>query len=329
MKKNIEISVIIPAYNSENTIERCLKSVCEQSLEEIEIIVIDDGSKDNTSKIVNKVALSDQRIRYIKKENGGVSSARNLGLEMAQGKYIAFLDSDDYVLPNIYTVMLSCMADNVDMVISGFKIVDNGNERTVRPSKQAVECKDWRSCFSETFTRYLWNTPWNKLFRHNKISHKFDINKHFGEDLKFILDYVSVGAGVQYCDEILYVNDTSNEKSLSKNWGNKICEECQNHLIIGNFLEKHSIPYDSAMSDYLLSALWVTVGKAITLRYGRSIVKKFVTFEDALRTQISNYKPQKLVNKITLAVVKQNYIVLNYLVLSMFGLMSECKNKRK
>ena len=91
------ISIIIPVYNCENTIERCIKSLCKQKFDDIEILVIDDGSNDNSGNIVKQLLNSDNRIKYIKKENGGVSSARNLGIEISNGKYIMFIDGDDWV----------------------------------------------------------------------------------------------------------------------------------------------------------------------------------------------------------------------------------------
>lgn len=328
MKDDIIVSVIIPAYNSEKTIERCLRSVCNQDLREIEILVIDDGSIDNTAEIVLKLALADDRVKYVKKDNGGVSSARNCGLEMARGRYIAFADSDDYVLPNTYTAMLKYMNDDVDLVISGFKVADSGVTKDVYPSKDAVECSDWKDFFSETFTHYLWNTPWNKLFRRDRVTHKFDHNKHLGEDLKFILEYISVGRRVRYCQELLYVNDLSNENSLSKNWLNKIIEEQENHLIIGNFIEKHGISYDAALSDYFISALWVTAGKAVISGIHKKQIFEFSHLSTNMKAQILKYKPQKIVNKGALAVLKINNSVLNYMVLTSLGLLSEYKNRR-
>lgn len=330
MKDDMEvcISVIIPAYNSGTTIARCLKSVCEQNLKNIEIIVVDDGSTDATSQIVSKFALLDDRIKYIKKNNGGVSSARNCALDVAKGEYIAFLDSDDYVLPDIYSTMLQYMDQDTDLLISGYKTMSNGFIVDICPSKQAVESIDWRDRFGETFTQFLWNTPWNKLFKRKKVLHKFDTKKHLGEDLKFVLDYVTAGSKVIYCPEALYVNDKSNENSLSKNWNNWLNEEWENDLLIGTFIERHGIPYTPELSDYFLSTLWVTAGKAAVFHCDRSKVFQFVTLTDKMKNQILHYNPKKLVNKITLSVLKRNCVILNYIVLTLFGMLSEYKNRK-
>lgn len=96
MNKNIKVSVIVPIYNAEEYIEECIISIINQTLNEIEIILVNDGTKDNSMKIIEKY-FDDKRVRVINKENGGLSSARNAGLKIAKGEYISFIDSDDYI----------------------------------------------------------------------------------------------------------------------------------------------------------------------------------------------------------------------------------------
>ena len=99
---NIKVSVIIPAYNTENQITKCLNSVLNQTLKEIEIIVIDDGSTDNTLELINNFKLTDSRITVISQENKKQGAARNRGIEIAKGEYIGFVDSDDYIDRDYY-----------------------------------------------------------------------------------------------------------------------------------------------------------------------------------------------------------------------------------
>ena len=91
------LSVIIPCYNCQNTIEKCINSILEQTIIDFEIIAVNDGSKDSTLSILKKMSERDKRIVVIDKENSGPSSARNTGLDIAQGEYIGFVDSDDYI----------------------------------------------------------------------------------------------------------------------------------------------------------------------------------------------------------------------------------------
>ena len=117
-----KVSVIVPVYNVEKYVEKCLKSLVNQTMQEIEIIVVDDGSKDGSKSIVdNYIKKYPDKIKYLYKENGGLSSARNFGIPYANGEYIAFLDSDDYVEPTMYEEMYKlAKKDNADMVECDF-----------------------------------------------------------------------------------------------------------------------------------------------------------------------------------------------------------------
>ena len=97
MNKNPKISIIVPVYNAEQYLRRCIDSILNQSFTDFELILIDDGSKDKSSDICDEYAAKDSRIKVYHKENGGVSSARNLGLDNANGEWIAFVDSDDFI----------------------------------------------------------------------------------------------------------------------------------------------------------------------------------------------------------------------------------------
>lgn len=104
-----KISVIVPVYNSIDCLERCVKSICGQTYSNLEILLIDDGSTDGTDKLCGKLASQDSRIRTYHKKNGGASSARNVGIQLASGEYLGFVDSDDYIEPDMYELMVSVM----------------------------------------------------------------------------------------------------------------------------------------------------------------------------------------------------------------------------
>ena len=115
----VKVSVIVPVYNVENYIEKCLDSLLNQTLDDIEIIVVNDGSTDNSANIIKEKYVN--KIVYLEKENGGLSDARNFGLPHAKGKYIAFLDSDDYIEPTMYEKMYSVAEkEEADMVECDF-----------------------------------------------------------------------------------------------------------------------------------------------------------------------------------------------------------------
>lgn len=118
MKK---ISVIVPVYNVEKYIEKCMRSIMEQTLEEIEIIIINDGSPDRSLDVINKLMKEDQRIQVITKKNGGLSSARNMGIKIATGKYIQHIDGDDWVEKDfLKSVYEFAEKENLDIVVSDY-----------------------------------------------------------------------------------------------------------------------------------------------------------------------------------------------------------------
>jgi len=114
------ISIVVPIYNTERYLSRCIESVLNQSFTDFELLLIDDGSTDGSGKICDAYAEKDNRIRVFHKENGGVSSARNLGLKEAQGEWICFVDSDDELMPNGLQIMVDGVSNEVDMVMAGY-----------------------------------------------------------------------------------------------------------------------------------------------------------------------------------------------------------------
>lgn len=113
------ISVIVPIYNTEPYLNKCIDSIIGQTYQDLEIILVDDGSTDRSGEICNAYEKTDKRVRVIHKRNGGASSARNAGLEIAKGKYIGFVDSDDYIAADMYESLIICLDDDVDIVTCG------------------------------------------------------------------------------------------------------------------------------------------------------------------------------------------------------------------
>ncbi|MDE6946071.1 MAG: glycosyltransferase, partial [Anaeroplasmataceae bacterium] len=109
------ISVIVPIYNTEPYLNRCIDSIIKQTYRNLEIILVNDGSTDRSGEICDAYEKADNRVKVIHKRNGGLSSARNSGLEILNGKYIGFVDSDDYIAADMYETLLACMDDDVDI----------------------------------------------------------------------------------------------------------------------------------------------------------------------------------------------------------------------
>ena len=214
------LSVIIPAYNVEKYIERCINSVLNQYLKNIEIIIIDDGSKDKTSDICLKISENNKNIIYKKVQNGGCSAARNLGISMAKGKYIAFLDSDDWVDSDMYINMIEEAEKNqADIVICGFKKLDENKNllSTVKIPKRNNK-NEYIDCTTEWFA-----SPCNKIYKRDlleKNNIRFLLNIYTGEDMFFNFISFFYSKNIISLDEPYY-NYFMNQNSVSNNYKNR------------------------------------------------------------------------------------------------------------
>lgn len=208
------ISVIVPTYNAETYIDRCISSIVSQSYENLEIILINDGSTDSSYSICKEWLKKDQRIVLLDKENAGVSAARNAGLEIAKGDYIVFLDSDDYMLPNmcqaLYCELISRDADCV--VCSILEPNDNvwGCSSDINYTSLDALKKDYVALQQTE----LLSPCWNKIYKKSLIKSYFPEDMSFGEDLVFCLDYLKQCKQLSFIQDTLIFHEKENEKSL-------------------------------------------------------------------------------------------------------------------
>lgn len=183
------ISVIIPAYNAGAFIENCIETILKQTYQCFEIIVVNDGSTDNTLELLEKCAKKDSRVKVISQKNGGVSAARNTALKHAVGEFITYVDADDTMPENALENMLSLMADDVDMVVCSHNEIRIG--KTPHIEKEHIYTKqDICDNFIE-FDSVVW-WPWGKLIRRSIIADNgltYDTSITFGEDHIFNILY--------------------------------------------------------------------------------------------------------------------------------------------
>ena len=180
------ISIIIPCFNAEKTLEKCLESVVQQSYANLEIIIIDDGSTDETSLIYNKFQSNDERILVLKQQNSGVSKARNTGVKAATGDYICFVDSDDWAELNYCSELYSLLVgENADISIVEASYEDeNGNMLCSKPTSEEKIFDGNRALVLLLEDREIQSHPWGKLFKADLLK-----NVHFPENLKCFEDY--------------------------------------------------------------------------------------------------------------------------------------------
>lgn len=209
-----KISVIVPVYKTEDKLNRCVDSILNQTFTDFELILVDDGSPDNSPAICDDYATKDNRVVVIHKENGGVSSARNEGLKNAQGEFIAFIDSDDYIEKEYLSTLLSYQQKiNADLVMCNYNLF-KGNKTDYVSHGFSVGQVLKGELFKKTiYTKIAkcdtagYFGPTNKLFRRALIVENditFDESMSFGEDMLFIMDYLNVINSVIFTDKPLY-----------------------------------------------------------------------------------------------------------------------------
>ncbi|MDY4576876.1 MAG: glycosyltransferase family 2 protein [Anaerobutyricum hallii] len=182
------ISVIIPIYNAANCIDRCLDSLIKQTIfDDLEIILVNDGSTDNTSVILQKIAAGFENIKIINVENGGVSRARNIGLSNANGDFISFVDADDYLDLDFYELLLKEITKGYDIVCCGFFAEYENGTTIIRAAQEIEVLINDKAMYSYLLGHKVDPNVWNKLFRKELLKDTyFDSKYKIAEDKYFI-----------------------------------------------------------------------------------------------------------------------------------------------
>ena len=226
----MKYSVIIPVYNSEKTIKRCIESIALQNRGDVEIIIINDGSTDESDNICRALQNEHSNLIYIQKENGGVSSARNEGLSAANGEFVMFVDSDDYIDEKSFEIIDKYTKSNADFYQFGFSIVAN---KIVKETREFSECvaessKEKEAFISEGVVTRSINSPWAKIFRREIIEEKnlrFCEELSTGEDLTFVFTFLLYTKKIERLTDKIYFADIGNEESLSRRYREKLSEQ--------------------------------------------------------------------------------------------------------
>lgn len=219
------ISAIIPVYNSEEYLEECIKSLINQSLKEIEMIFINDGSRDNSLSILEKYKKIDKRIKIINQSNSGPSNARNRGLQIAKGEYISFIDSDDWIDINMYKEMYSiAQSENADIVISDMiKYYSKEDYKYVKELNLPQGLYTGEIIIEKIVSKYFKNSLCNsmadKIFKSDIIREHsicLDESLYYAEDWKFNVDFLKYTNRAYYMNKAFYYYRRNYESSSCK-----------------------------------------------------------------------------------------------------------------
>lgn len=328
------LSIIVPVYNGENFIEDCIDSIINQTLKDIEILIINDGSKDNTLNIIESIAKSDSRIKILNQKNSGVSAARNNGISKSRGKYITFVDADDYIDKTMYEKMYKKAEEfNSDIVICNVNDVLNGNKKVSLNLNEGII--DIRKLTESEFlsNEYfkLGTAVWHKIFKSNLIKEnkiKFiNYSEVASEDTLFNYEAM-LKAKRLYCIEEALYDYKINENSLTKSKSAKenMIKRCMNTVnIMSDFLSKNKIEGENFI-DYItywefINALsYVDELKVKLLVNSIKEYSKISTFNKAIKKiALSSELDKYFINH------KGSYSIINKFFDKVFSLLCLCK----
>lgn len=211
------ISVIVPVYNVERYLHKCVDSILAQTLKDFELILVDDGSPDGCGAICEEYVVKDSRVKVIHKPNGGVSSARNTGIEVAQGKWLCFVDGDDYI-DATYLEDFGVNYTDADLYMQGYRKVKNENILT-EYSFIGLESSEIEVVLAYSETHYIINSPCFKLYKNVLVKEnnlRFDQSVSYGEDHLFSLLYANHISSISYSKTVGYNYFVTDTESLTQ-----------------------------------------------------------------------------------------------------------------
>lgn len=243
-----KISIIVPVYKAEKYLHKCLDSIKQQTFTDWECILVDDGSPDSSGKICDDYVYKDSRFRVIHKKNGGVSYARNSGLDNACGEYICFVDSDDYIETD-YLSNFGCDS-NMDLYVQGAFFVTEERQRKVKLEQTNLfELPDIAAKVTSIMPYspkgFVLRAPWSKLYKSCLVGNlRFDTTVSFSEDYIFNVSFykkinslsISAGCGYYYMQDNSYLSRKKFDVEVYLNWFDKVQKSVYDLSIAWNYL---------------------------------------------------------------------------------------------
>lgn len=268
---NKKVSIIIPIYNSEKYLKKCIESILNQTYKNFEVILVDDGSNDNSKAVCDKYSTLDKRIWVYTKENGGVSTARNLGLKYVSGEYTIFVDSDDWLKENTLKEMVKYIEmNNSDIAIAG-RIIDSVDSSKTKIKNLGKEYHTSTKKELGDSIYYLnkqgeFDVLWNKIYRTaliKKIGVEFDISATTSQDLLFNVEVFKSANSVQLINNAYYYYVKRNEESIVTRYHyniyNIMMDRNKALKELFQYFELKSIEHEKWLAQALIRTMHVTI----------------------------------------------------------------------
>lgn len=304
------VSVIVPIYNREKYLSRCIDSISNQTYKNIEIILINDGSTDRTKEICDEYKSKDSRIRVYHIENHGVSYARNLGIKKSSGKYIQFVDSDDYIDEQMIEILVNNIKE-YDMVICGFNLHGSYTSRKQTKPQELHNKKEILSNFSELLKLGLFSSVWNKLFCKAKINNLFEEDMKYAEDLMFCLKNIKYVEKIKIIDDCLYNCYLDTPQSLNKSYKKNLFEtQTKIYKEIMDLYNIHKEPINTKIYEYYIHTILyycciqVVTDKTLKKSVKLNEINRYISSEDVINAAKHIKKQDYIKNYLNRAIIK-------------------------
>lgn len=272
-RQNKLISIIVPVYNVSLYLDKCIESILNQNYKNIELILIDDGSTDNSYEICEKWEKTDKRIKLIKQKNKGVSSARNKGLDNALGDYISFIDSDDIVEKDIYTSFIKEMTDEIDIIRFRCR-THYGKIKTISQNNYEglLDILKDEKKYDLFFKEHAFGSVCFSIFNRNVIEGiRFNEEFKYGEDYLFYFYVINKSSKIFFSDFILYNYMVNHFSATRKKQFEKEVKEITDHIMVDK------IVYDYVLNKGLMQYKDILLGCTINAfeNWQKNIAKKY------------------------------------------------------
>lgn len=317
MKVVPKISVTVPVYKAEAYLRKCIDSLLAQTLTDFELILVDDGSPDNSPMICDQYMYKDTRVRVIHQGNSGVSAARNSGIRHAQGDYLVFVDSDDYVDASYLEMLYKGFDSDADIAICGYYTVWTNRPSSVHidPTRPAEYAGDLSGVFKNMIEHDLLYSPFNKMYKTKVLKNNhifFDETMTLGEDLCFNIAYLHYCETCYLCNVPLYYYVKSNS-TLSNNIPlNYFNIQKRLYETIGEFIISKQIKYEFSreLENLLMDTLGnLAISKTPTNKQQIGIKLQEV-LQDDLTTKYLDKTPGNILHLLLKS--KSIFLILNY-----------------
>lgn len=280
----IMFSIIIPVYNSEKYLKRCINSILAQTFQNFELIAVDDGSSDSSPEILKAYSDSDSRIKVIRKNNQGVSSARNIGINSAKGDYIIFVDADDYIDKGLLQTLCTNL-NGEDLVFYNF--LDNGTKNHVKPLSNNFYSREEALMLisgNYSFRGFVWNKAFKrKVIVDNDIRFRDDV--HMCEDLCFCVDFIEKISTFKIINDALYFYEHRGVSASANVFNDKRMSAIN-------------------VYDYLLSKSIIKANKIIYIQYKHQYIRHCLSIWKMIKLDKSHYIYR---NEIIKRIKKENF----------------------